>query len=704
MDKVGKLIKAGVLGVALSVMATDPPPVAAPAPVVETTSTDPRGPSVQDLYRPVLADRIPDSPKARGDSAWKWWSEQLHRIKFGWVCPYNNHYINGYHYFYLNFIKIPRQDAETDTITGWDAPLFRQNDEEIMRVLWNLRQRTINGRTYRASNLIKAKPRTIGWTQMEFLGVDMYHFLFCTGRDRWIGRGYPTEKHMKGEVNAFRSLWAEHIHPFFKTWNGQVLDIIEDNNENFAVGRWVGKGSSKVGIKHNWVQYRLISSEKDAGPFKGQRYTKITVVEAGLWKGDTLDNFYAENKDCLGSGDGQWGMFVVGGTSNAFINPSENYKRMFFNPLDYEAKAHFTPKTRGYLRFIDLHTGEDLVEQAEKEIQNYRKSIEHNASLLQKEKVENPLNEIEAFEPATSLAYDSAMLLAQIEHVKSHGLDLAWVSGHLKYENDAFGRKTGRVIFVQDPANTPEKQRGPWLINLEGVPQAGLSGLHVAGIDDCYKKLRPGQKLKKRDSRNCMIIYRKPTTQAINQDMPVALYIDKLPSMPATYEEFMKGMLFYSVKKTLYEYNTDAFVDWLNDRQQGHRLYYIGTQPGIEIKGNVKQEVTALGHQYMANDRYQRITLLPLLYSLLNWGSDENNDIGSAFHCVLHLLHALRDKALDDDEVTALLTGSTQPTDTNVIQLGARPGYARQADNNSFIRLGLQPGTPRTYGTSDYYN
>lgn len=635
------MVKKGmVMAATLGVLATTAISTAPDATNPVSVTTDYSGISVQELYRPVLNERIPESPQQRGDKSWRWWTEQLKRIKYGWTAP-NGHYLCGFHYWYLNFVKIPRQDKDTNTITGWDAPYYRDNDDEIFSQLWRNRYINLpNGSHKNAVNHVEAKARTIGWTQIEFLGVDMYLFIFQAGRERYIGRGYPDEDNLPAERNWFRKLY-EQLPAFLKTWGGKNLEVLYNNDDQFTVG-WKVDGRPVV---HNSLWYVNVSDEKKAGRFKGQRLTKITAVEAGKWVGDSLDNFYVENKDCLEGGDTKWGMMVIGGTSNAIINKSTNYKRMFFDPASINATTHFTPKTKALLGYIDLHTGRSKVEEAYQFVMMLRRQVEGNAALYQKMIIENPLTPLEAFTPNLSFAYDQAKINEQIAYVQQHGLDKLWIRGKLEYDRDGNGqRMESRVVFK-------EEKDGPWLINRAGLPQKGFRNLHIAGIDDTYLNKQEGQKLRARDSRNCMIIYRQPTLELTNCDMPVAVYWDKATDMYETYNEFLKGMKLYDVQQALYEFNQWGFVNWLRDKAESNRLWWINERtPGIQVKGKMKSELTSYGYEYLAEDRHLNITCMPILESLLVWGNGENNDYGSAFHLVLGLLHFTKDWVVERED------------------------------------------------------
>lgn len=137
-----------------------------------------------------------------------------------------------------------------------------------------------------------------------------------------------------------------------------------------------------------------------------------------------------------------------------------------------------------------------------------------------------------------------------------------------------------------------------------------------------------------------MVVWRRPSDQIVGMktDIPVGLYFGDLPSMSDTYEEFVKGIIFWNIKQTLYEYNGEAFVSHMRAANLIGRLYHIDNSPGMKVTEQVKLHQTYLGSQFFGTSRHKKITLIQILQALLLWGGDENTDVGSAWHAVLYLL------------------------------------------------------------------
>ena len=656
------------------------------------------GVSVQELYRPVASmPRLPDIPLQRGDKAWLWWKEQIKRCRNGWWAP-DGHYLNGYQYFYLNFMQIPVQDEKT-LIAAWNKPWYRDNDETIFGYLWRNTAKVLpNGKAIYAKNHVEAKCRSIGWTQITLLGVAMWTFIFRP--DRAIGMGYSDDEVIGIERLWFQESWAK-LHPMFRTWKGQLLEPLYNNKDTFTVG-YKDKENPKIIKEHNNVQFKIIADK--AGVFKGQRLNLIIAIEAGKWKGDSLKNFYNENLDCLEMGVQKWGMFLIGGTSNAIINKSTNYKDIYFGHQAYNATRHFTPKTMVLSGFFSLHTGISDQRGAMKHILVTRKSKEADPQSYQQYLIENPLTDTEAFTPNESFAYDAARINAQIGFLHANGFDKMWRRGRIDYDRDyTNNRKTGKLKFYEDP-------NGHWLINLEGVPNPRFKNLHIAAVDDTYKGADE-MKLRARDSRNCMVIYRQPTSHNIKSDMPVAVFLHQTAEMDDIYEEFLKGLKYYDVMQCLYEYNHDGFVKYLRQAGELRRLYYIDDKPGLSVKGKVKTELTYLGNMFFRDGRFQNITSVDILNALSVWGTKENTDVGSAFHLILYLLDATKDRIVTQKVSGAELANQGVSTSQRVV-LGSMPAPVAQAasvrsgsdslpDGESFGKTGDRGSKRITLGPRD---
>jgi len=635
--------------------------------------------SVQVLYRPVVAlhetDKVPPMPKRdKDDWGYQWWQEQIKRCQFGWVAP-DGHYLNGFLYFYLNFCKIPLKKPDSSTF-DYDYPYYRDNDEEILNQIWaNRYMKLPNGKHKMAKNHVEAKPRGIAWTTFTLLGVGMYFFVFKD--DLIMGCAYPNDEVVNTERDWFKNTWI-NLHPIFKrkkpVGSNKVHDIylLHDNQNLFSIGYKIGRIAQPV----SQCRFDVIGQETKAGVYKGKRVNLAIAAEAGLWVGDSLKNYITENEPSVKLGGEQWGMFLIGGTSNAIINKSTAYREIFESPSAYNATRHFTPKTRVLFGCIDYMTGKSLEDKALRQIKETRESKVGDQDAYNQDLIENPLTWEEAFLPNNK---KSAYNVAQInEHIAWLKMNHAshWYKGRLEYLLDGYGKPTGKVQFV-------ESVDGDWYVNREGMPTEAYKNLHVAAIDDRYKSRGENHKDTGEDSRNAMIIYRKPTIQNIKSDMPVCVYYGNHPDLMVAYEEFYKGMLFYGVEKTLYEWNHDGFPNFLRDKKAGDRLFYINGNPGIKVSQTEKQELTYLGSKYFMEGRYKNITLPLILEELIKWGTRRNTDVASAFHLVLHLLNLT-------ESLAVTIMNKEYEKESYVIQLGPSNGKREREESSDYpmIRLG----------------
>lgn len=629
--------------------------------------------SVQDIYRPVLKMKIPPVPnKNENDPAYQWWKEQLHRCVNGWVAP-DGRYLNGYLYFYLNFCIIPIRIEGTSRFK-WETPFYRDNDQIILDQIWLNTYRTLpNGKEIYAKNHIQAKPRGIAWTTFTLLGVALWTFVFRN--DAEVGLAYPNNDVMDTEREWFINAWTE-LHPMFKRWVGKDLEIVINNKDSFGVGYSVGKKNNKV---INKVRFNVIGQETNAGVYKGKRLNLMIAAEAGLWAGDSLKNYVSENEPSIKLGDEQWGMCLIGGTSNMIINKSTAYREMFIGHKAFNATALFTPKTMVLRGHIDYRTGISDQESAMAQIMAHRESKIDDAGAYHQELVENPIKWEEAFMVSDGdTAYNGSVINQQLTKIRLEGLDKYWIRGKIEYVKDRYNNNKKEVRFIHDRPDIPEEDKGDWYINLEGQPNKMYKNLHIAGIDDRYKSRNPDKKSKKSDSKNAMVIWRRSTTYPVKSDMPCAIYFGDKHDMTVTYEEFWKGILLYDVEKTLYENNSEGFIMYLRDyKKELHRLYYHNGEWGMKVStAEVKAELTYLGTQFLAHNREKNITHPWILEAMNDWGH-KNTDIGSAFHLVLKLM-----------ELTE---------ETFITQVRAEAN--RSTNQDTIIKLGIpNPAPPTEYG------
>lgn len=630
--------------------------------------------SVQDLYRPVLSEYVDqDRLPIVGSKEHVWWQEQIRRCLFGWIAP-DGKFINGYHYFYLNFVTLSIWSEDTKSFDE-AKPLWRDNDSEVLNILWGNRMvQNPDGSARNAKNHIEGKPRGIGWTFYTLCAVKLYYFVFKN--DKPVGSAYPDEENVDQERNMFQLAW-DMLHPVFKHWKGKKLEVLNNNTGQFIIGEKI-KGD-KINRIHNVARFDVISSDK-AGVYKGERMNLAIAVEAGKWKKKSLKNYISENEASIKLGNRQWGSFIIGGTSNAIINPTTAYKDLFYNHKSWYATQHFTPCTKVLFGFFDEFTGKSDVQGAYAFKMQHRKDREGDPNLYAQELIENPLTAEEAFSPNLKMAYNGAMINKQITYIRENKINTLWKKGRLEYKLDIYRNRTRQVEFIEDGT-------GEWLVNMEGLPNYSFEGLHIAGIDDRYKSRDPNKPVDDEASHNAMVVYRMATPYLPKSDMPVAVFLGKAADMNDAFEDFHKGMVFWDIKDTMYEYNADAFPNFLKkDKKDFGRLYHIGDNalPGIKITPKVKHEVTSLGSKWFNDGSYEKCTSLEILEALRVWGGKSNTDIGSAFHLVL-LLRELLDYQMvtrrdEDSHIQATYvrlgeeyTTGTTPTKTSpYFKLGQR--------------------------------
>lgn len=627
------------------------------------------GISVQELYRPVRSELVPKGLPLLGSKEYTWWQEQIYRCLHGWIAP-DGRYINGYHYFFCNFVNTRIWDRKARKF-DWIAPLWRDNDSEVLDIIWNNRPRmNPDGTSFPGRNHVEAKARGIAWTTYTLMGVALWHFIFTP--DAPIGNAYANDDVINKEKQWFQKAWRL-LHPVFRSWEGEMLDVVASNKEEFIVGR---KLSDKENDVHNTCFFHVIGTDTGAGVYKGERMRLMIAVEAGQWKRKILKSYISENEPSAGLGTESWGMFLVGGTANSIINSSTAYRDLYEQPHTWNATSHFSSKAKVMLGFFDEFTGKSDEKGATEHFMRIRKSKEGDPEMYQQELVENPLTAREAFRPSMRSTYNNAIIAEQIQMIEDQNLDAYWKRCRLVWEVDVHKKRTGNVLYEPH-------EKGEWLINMEGLPNRRYGNLHIAGIDDRYKTREEDATVKKDHSRNAMVVYRQPTMYPIKSDMPVGVFLGENPDMDVAYDEFYKGMIFWDIKQTMYEHNADTFPQYLRNKGEQNRLYYIGDKkvPGIKVDAKVKTELTFLGSQYFKEGRHLRNTSIEILESMTIWGGKINTDIGSAFHLVLLLLELTK-----NHEVTEKKEEETKSTFVKLGDPAAR-AQAKTHTQGKFFRM-----------------
>lgn len=591
---------------------------------------------VNKLYRPVrLMKELPGIPtKAVTSEEYVFWKTWFDRMLHGWIAP-DGRYLTGVEVFKLNFVESKLRDQDNPTIFTWLQPEFRDNDHDIHSILWNNRMRVLpNGGIKNARNHIEAKARGVGWT-ISNMAECQYDFVIHLNGDG-IARAYPDEESVEKERTEFQEMWSR-LHPIFRSLcrRGEKtvteLEVLYSNKAgDFAIG-FDSKAKIKETVRS--CSFDVITTEKKAGIYKGDRKLSIEVVEAGKWKNGVLISFFEKNERCILSGDTQWGYYKIGGTSDKISSNDTDYKKMIESADKFNATLHLSNAGVCQLGFINRKTGESNYYETIKSALKKRKEKEGDPERLQAEISENPIFLSELLSPKVSYAYNKTLIIEQEKHIIENRLDYDWARGRIEYEIDlSSGNKTGRLEFVED-------NEGRWLMNIHAQPLPfDHDNIDIAAIDDRNTSYQDGVRRQEKDSKNAMIIWRRSIEGGqVRSNIPAMVYFSDEPDLLLEYQEFIKGIKLYDVKQVINEKNNLAFYNEMRSINLGHRVMEFNGSPGLKVTLPIKNEMTRLGLSYWQLGYYKNLTSRIILDSFKIWGSGDNTDIGSAIHLIFYL-------------------------------------------------------------------
>lgn len=583
--------------------------------------------SVQVIYRPVLQEPLPPIPNPDNDGYSihrDWWREQVRRCVEGWVAP-NGTFINPIYYFFLNFCTVFVVDELDKGRKKWQNPYVRDGDKEYFDEVYYNMSREVDGQVTNAVDLIVGKARRKGWTTCELHGITMWFFIFKTSEN--ISRAYPTDKIKNKERKAFIKAYS-FIHPFFKMGIDNVdLSLVEKNEDAISQGYYLNKDR----IITNSIFFFTISA--DGSSVRGDAIGLIVVVEAGIHT--NLKTFKGAADEALGVGDFKFGMTLIGGTSDMIGNKSTDYKDLFYNAAEHGMTKIFTPAWKCWYGAIDYFTGKSLRAKATESISLRReKKKKAGIEALRMHIQENPFTAEEAFIPNGDSEYDADKIDAQLMHILREGLDKEWIRGKLEWEKDTYGKKTGRVVFHQNPAGDH------CILDVHGLPVHKVENLYLQGIDDVYKDLAPHS-----DSKNALITYMRPSIYVPGpSDMPVHYYLGRTNNMLLDWEEFEKSIVYYKYPDIMYEHNTESFLGYAREKGFFEKFLWHAGQVGVRLSDAHIQSFTMLGLKFFNNDRHLNITSYKIMESFKYWGGSKNSDLASAMHLVFFGLDKTKNK------------------------------------------------------------
>ena len=583
-------------------------------------------------YTPVRNEGFPNYRPGTPDYI-QWWNLQVKRCREGYK-PTGGVWIPGMYYFYLNFCKVELYDPNKNRKV-MDNPFYRDMDHEYMQEIYDAKK---NG-----YGLIVLKARRKGFSFMNS-GVLLYDWTFNENSESGIGA--QTENY----VSDFRRKMMLSYNQLPAQLRLQVLrnreDILMSGYKEKVDGVWIEKGFLSK------VHFRVMENP-DA--FRGTSLNYMIFEEAGEFK--KLRKAYLANEECFREGAIQFGLPIIGGTSNQMSHDSEDYMYMWNNADKFNLKPIFISAAKVYGGFWDLKTGKSDESGAKEDILQRRKIKKQSSKIeyytfLQ----EMPLEPADAFVSLGGNGFDIDKINTQITKLMTDKRLSGIVrTGRLEWGKDSNGRRVfgKKPEFVEDIINGTLK-----IIEmpLENQKNADIAGVDVYHSDDSFEE---GNGVKTSDSKGCMCVYRRFVNMDTPGEMPIAFYTDRPYSKEEFYERCLMLCVFYGCQ-VLPEHNDDGFLKYF---ERNKMLKYLKERPrsadapysqvsnryGIHMKGYQKQLLFELVDEYVRKHS-EDIYFIELLRELIVFGS-KNTDYVMAFGLALiHNMDAVKRIVQDDED------------------------------------------------------
>jgi len=568
------------------------------------------------LYSPVLYD-VSESPSnfLKGTSAYhRYWTVQEKRCKEGFT-PKGGSYIPGNYYFYLNFCKIRLFDKVSNRKMV-APPLYRDQDHEYFT--------EVNNAKKEGYGVIVLKARRKGFSYMN-ANILLHEWTFYEGSETGMG---AQKEHYVSDFYKKLLLTYNNIPPQFR--NNYLLQnssLFQGGYKEKENGIWIERGTGSL------MYYRLIEKPDT---FRGTTLTWWVVDEAG--EVINLKKVYFANEECFREGAHQFGVPIIGGTSNKMSHDSEDFSDMWYNAEQYNLKRFFVPASKVYYPFFNENTGVSDTKGATKDIIKRLNDKKGDREAYYAFKQEMPLTPEDALVVHGSTPFDLDKINNRIAELNTNKKEQIAQKGRLVWSADKDGNRIfGKTVeFVRDGM-------GPF--TLVERPLEGLQNAHVAAVDPYHisDDLEEDGPTSKKNSKGCMYVYRRFIGINTPGEMPVMEYYDRPYSKEDFYENCLKVCVYYNTQ-VLCEYNDDGFFKYF----QTHKMTkYLKMRPrsadsvyntatnkyGIHMKEAQKRILTDLVDEYIKN-HHTDIYILGLLKEMAVFGK-KNTDRVMAFGMAL---------------------------------------------------------------------
>ena len=595
-----------------------------------------------DRYTPVVNDKnLKDLRKGTADY-YEWWNTQIDRCVNGYK-PHGGVFIPGRYYFYLNFCKILLFDEAKNRKT-FGSPMYRDQDHEYMNEI-DLAEKGGYG-------LIVLKSRRKGFS-FAAANVLLHDWTFNPGSENGVGA--QTE----GYVNdfKFKLMLTYNMLPqeLRNRWLINNAKLLKSGYKEKIDGDWVEKGFMSQ-------LYFRIMEKPDA--FRGTSLKFMVFEEAGEFL--QLKRSYFANEECFREGAKQFGVPIIGGTSNQLSHDTTDFIDMYKNAEEYNLKPLFFPASKCYGVFqpyFDPKTGASNVEESTKDILERRAKLkagndkEKYYSFMQ----EMPLEPADAFLLIGASPFDAEKIQQQLAKIETNKYMRIVRRGTLEWKTN----KEGKQVFGSKPDFHEDK--AGWLEVIDdGHPLTHYKNAHVAAVDpyhvsDDLDEKKPGKKAveQKDRSKGSMCIYRRYIDTNTMGELPVAFYTDRPYSKEEFYENCAKLAIYYD-SQILIENNDDGFLKFFIDKKLTR---YLKERPrsadspysqasnkyGLHMKDHQKRLVTELVDEYIKK-HWEDIYFTNLLGELLKFGTANTDRVMSFGMALIHDMDNTRRVKPDGEE------------------------------------------------------
>tara|TARA_R110002110_G_scaffold175861_1_gene379637 strand:+ start:2911 stop:4788 length:1878 start_codon:yes stop_codon:yes gene_type:complete len=611
-------------------------------------------------YSPVIREGIPQLQKGSKDY-FKYWNTQIDRCKNGYK-PNGGVHIPGAYYFYLNFSKILARDEATNR-KKLQAPWYRDLDHEYYDHVYDCKAK--------GEGLIVLKARDKGFSYMN-ANMGLYEWTFFPHNEIGIGAATPSY------VSSVRT-------KIINSWNKlppelRIKKDLKDNDmmmqSGYRVkeqGTWVEKGLKSI------MHFRCMDNP-DA--FRGERLGMMIFEEAGEMK--QLIRAYISSEPCFKDGAVQFGVPIIGGTSNV-MNKADDFMKMWYESETYNLRQFFIPASKALYGFFDIKTGKSDELNARQHFEDrrakLRKGKDKSAYYLHLQ--EYPLEPEDAFMQSNKSPFDLEKINGQIANIlASKSIQGLVQRGRLEWKN----RRKFEVEFVLD--NDGE-------VLITDHPRVDVLNLDVGAVDSYYQTEAPSS-----DSKGCAIIFRRAHGGIDTEtNLPIAMYVDRPYTKDIWFENNLKLAAYYGCK-LLVEYTDEMFFDWFYKQKATQFLKErplsadapwgrVANKYGVHMKSYQKNLLIELIDEYVKQS-CEGIYFLDLLKDLADFGI-RNTDMAMAFG--ISLMHDSDNsnlRIIDADKVKGkdnyLLPTFTQNSDGSMSVVNHRSNAAKK---DKFDPLGL---------------